>query len=224
MTSSPRISPLKDVMGKARALLRACARRGGLLGGCSSLDPERDYTLGYCASQEELKFLIDAIVDLNWVKKYGGRESEVSLTIEGWSEVERLAPNESDKAFVAMWFNDKMKPIFENGIKPAIKSLGYNTIRVDGIEHIGKIDDRIIAEIKESRFVAADFTGHRGVVYFEAGFALGLGLPVIWTCREDSIAELHFDIRQYSCIVWIGADKLRERLSDRIRATIGGRS
>ncbi len=37
------------------------------------------------------------------------------------------------------------------------------------------------------RFMIADFTGHRGGVYFEAGFAHGLGIPVIWTCREDQL-------------------------------------
>ena len=35
--------------------------------------------------------------------------------------------------------------------------------------------DRIIAQIRASKFVVADFTRNRGGVYYEAGFALGLG-------------------------------------------------
>ena len=40
-------------------------------------------------------------------------------------------------------------------------------------------------QIRKSKFLIADFTGQRGGVYYEAGFAYGLGLPVIWTCRKD---------------------------------------
>jgi nucleoside 2-deoxyribosyltransferase len=67
------------------------------------------------------------------------------------------------------------------GIQPSIEvDCGFTkAIRVDR-EHFGdRIDDRIIAEIRRCRFIVADFTGQRGGVYFEAGFALGLGKPVI---------------------------------------------
>lgn len=84
----------------------------------------------------------------------------------------------------------------------------------------GKEIDQIIAEIRRSKFLIADFTGHRGGVYFEAGFALGLGLPVIWTCRKDNLENLHFDIRQYNFIDWETGEELQERLTNRIQATI----
>jgi nucleoside 2-deoxyribosyltransferase len=79
---------------------------------------------------------------------------------------------------------------------------------------------QIIADIRRSKFLIADFTGHRGGVYFEAGFALGLGLPVIWTCRKEELDKLHFDIRQYNFIDWETDGELQERLTNRIRATI----
>ena len=37
--------------------------------------------------------------------------------------------------------------------------------------------------------MVCDLTGYRGGVYFEAGFAYGLGLDVIYTCREDWTRE-----------------------------------
>jgi nucleoside 2-deoxyribosyltransferase len=92
---------------------------------------------------------------------------------------------------------------------------------VDQVEHVGKIDDEIMVQIRKSRFIVADFTGHRSGVYFEAGFALGLGLPVIWTCRKDELSKLHFDIRQYNCIDWVDAADLRKRLAFRIEAAVG---
>lgn len=69
----------------------------------------------------------------------------------------------------------------------------------------------------------ADFTGHRGGVYFEAGFAKGLNLEVIWTCKEDDLVNLHFDIRQYNCIVWSenNLEKFEKDITNRICAVLG---
>ena len=69
----------------------------------------------------------------------------------------------------------------------------------------------------------ADFTGHRGGVYFEAGFALGLGLQVIWTVRKDALEGSHFDTRQFNFIQWEDGKlpEFRAALQNRIEATIG---
>jgi hypothetical protein len=77
-----------------------------------------------------------------------------------------------------------------------VQAAGYTPVIVNAVEHVNKIDDEIISQIRNARFLVADFTGHRGGVYFEAGFALGLGLPVFWTCKKDHLDHLHFDVRQ----------------------------
>lgn len=106
---------------------------------------------------------------------------------------------------------------------------GYQPLRIDKKEHVNRIDDEIFADIRRSRFVIADFThgdsGVRGGVYFEAGFAQGLGLPVIWTCRKDMLSEdkLHFDIRQYNFLEWTdeNLEDFKDRLQKRIEAILG---
>jgi nucleoside 2-deoxyribosyltransferase len=74
-----------------------------------------------------------------------------------------------------------------------------------------------------AQIVIVDFTGFRSGVFFEAGFAKGIGREVIWTCREDYFDQLsqHFDTRQYQHIKWTDPQDLRDQLRDRIRATIG---
>ena len=71
----------------------------------------------------------------------------------------------------------------------------------------------------------ADFThgegGARGSVYYEAGFAHGFKIPVIFTCRKNAIKCIHFDTRQYNHIVWETSIELKERLTNRIAAVIG---
>lgn len=127
----------------------------------------------------------------------------------------------SEKGFVAMWFEKELEPAYENGLQVGILNAGYDPVRVDRVEHVNRIDDEIIAHIRTASFVVADFTGHRGGVYFEAGYALGFDLPVIWSCRNDDMANLHFDIRQYNCIGWQTPEELAERLQRRIEATVG---
>ena len=145
------------------------------------------------------------------------------ITVEGWRRTDELAKTSRDhrQAFVAMWFDETMDDAGRSGFSPGIeRSKYYRPFRIDRKEHNNKIDDEIVAEIRRSGLLVADFTGHRGGVYFEAGFAQGLGIPVIWTCRRDFIASAHFDTRQYSHIVWDTPRDLCDSLDKRIRATV----
>ena len=124
-----------------------------------------------------------------------------------------------------MWFDESTDVAFGDGIEPAIEQAGYKAMKIDRKEHINKIDDEIIVELRRSRFVVADFThgkdGARGGVYYEAGFAHGLNLPVFFTCRKDKMGTLHFDTNHFNHIVWTDPADLREKLKNRILAVIG---
>ena len=110
-------------------------------------------------------------------------------------------------------------------MKKAVENTGYRPRQIGEKKHLNKIDDEIIAEIRRSHFLIADYThgddGARGSVYYEAGFAQGLGIPVIRSCRSDKIDSIHFDTRQYYHIKWENPEQLRQELEDRIRALIG---
>ena len=75
------------------------------------------------------------------------------MTVEGYIHLEGLV-TETDlsQAFVAMWFDESMDGVYENGIAPAVRRAGYDPLRIDQKEHVNKIDDEIIAEIRRSRF------------------------------------------------------------------------
>ena len=54
-------------------------------------------------------------------------------------------------------------------------------------------------------------------VYFEAGYAEGLGIPVIWTCHADEEKKgLSFDTRQNEHLLWTTPEQLRSELVARI--------
>ncbi|HYX09703.1 MAG TPA: hypothetical protein VE912_23445 [Bacteroidales bacterium] len=180
-----------------------------------------DYPLVYAQKPEEFSYYIEKAIDLELIESGSGQKG-YRLGLEGWRRLKKLENNRkrSTQAFIAMWFNDDMKTAYTEGIKPALKESGYKPFRIDKQEHNEKIDDKIIAEIRESGLLIADFTGQRGGVYFEAGFAKGLGIEVIWTCREDEVNKLHFDTRQYNHIVWKTPEDLKTLLKNRIAATL----
>lgn len=178
---------------------------------------------------EEVHYLLRHLEQYGWISGQFTANGMFhgSITVSGHHQIVEAVTNPSSiQVFVAMWFDPNMDIVFESGIKPAIEDTGYEALRVDQIEHISRIDDRIIAEIRRSRFIVADFThdegGARGGVYYEAGFAHGLGIPVIFTCQEDCLPELHFDTNHYNHIAWRTPDELREKLRNRILAAIGG--
>ena len=184
-------------------------------------------------SQEEVQYLLNYLDKQGWIalREYppGKYNIEIgyTLTVEGYARLAELetANAESSKGFVAMWFDKSTDEAWEQGIQRGIEDAGYEAVRIDQKEHVNKIDDEIIAEIRRSRFVVADFTqgedGARGGVYYEAGYAHGLGIEVIFTCKEDALENVHFDTRQYNHIVWKNPEELRQRLADRISAVIG---
>lgn len=159
---------------------------------------------------------------------------DMAMTAKGLEHMEELAEGGADsrQAFVAMWFGSEMSEPWRTGFAPAIRDAGYEPFRIDGKEHNNKIDDEIVAEIKRSRFLIADFTcggvevdgkfepNPRGGVYYEAGLAHGLGMTVIFTCRADRLEHAHFDTRQFAHIVWRDSVDLRASLYNRIAATL----
>jgi nucleoside 2-deoxyribosyltransferase len=102
------------------------------------------------------------------------------LTPRGYIQADELRTRRaaSTQAFVAMSFAPEMERVYEGGIKPAIDQAGFAPMLIKNKEHANKIDDEIIAEIRRSAFLVADFTGHRQNVYFETGFAIGLARQV----------------------------------------------
>lgn len=188
-----------------------------------------------CADDKELNGIRDLLVgDGLLVEKDGN----ISVTAAGFRRMEELERSDipTDQVFVAMWFNEDTKDAYFQGISAAITAAGYRPLRIDQKEHANKIDDEIIAEIRRSRFVVADFTCGtvetadgdmpvpRGGVYYEAGFAQGRGIPVIWSVRADQINDVHFDTRQYNHIAWKDPEELRTKLFNRVGAIFGHRA
>lgn len=187
-------------------------------------------TLGWCLNNDELNEILLFLKETGRIISESDlREPipEVKIVAEGWKHLEQLKKVNADslQGFVAMSFKIEMMPVQE-AILQGIRDAGYKPHILNNSDYNGKIDDEIISQIRRSRFVLADFTGHRPNVYYEAGFAQGLGIEVFWTCREEEIEGTHFDVRQYNCIGWTDKTEndlkeFKRRITSRIEASIG---
>lgn len=237
----------ETTIAKLDALLKAYAEsiKGDYLG---QITPSQPYLVAEIAAgnMSELNGLTNLLQQLDYI------DQNLVITAKGWIHLDEIRKSEvlSDSVFVAMWFDD-VTINYRKAVIFAIESCGFEPIVIDRQDYNDFIMNQVISQIRQSRFIVADFTcrseiekenkilnGVRAGVYWEAGMAYGLGRPVIHTCEDnvDSRNRLHFDVRQYNTIFWkednlgikirsldqrIENPNFVEQLAIRIRNTIG---
>jgi hypothetical protein len=231
------------------------------VGSLVNFNPDNDYPLYYCDETGELiaicKLLFKA--GLTFAPDAFYPHNNLYITADGYQRLREIQKPNRDlrQCFVAMWFTAEMNEVYKNAIKPAIEFIEegeevprFEAVKIDNVEHVNDINDEIIGQIRRSRFMVCDLTGYRGGVYFEAGFAYGLGLDVIYTCRKDWTKEeilkneagnevpflydansneitvkkegVHFDLANRNRIEWSpdNFEDFKIRLENRIKAVI----
>lgn len=148
---------------------------------------------------------------------------KITLKPSAWKRIDELHKNSNGNSrtvFIAMSFKDDMKAAREQ-IKAAIIECQYEPIIMDELEHNGQIVPEMLYQIRQAKFVVADLTHKNNGAYYEAGYALGNGKPVIQLCRSDEFnGSGHFDVKQVCTILWNSESEIKDKLVDRIRATI----
>ena len=213
-----------SVNEKLQILLRFLGTLSDHPGQQVDFDSANDYSVLCAKNRDEAEFYLRALDGQGLVSAGALLTGALPcmVTSAGWQEIERIeqSGSASSNGFIAMWF-DPSQDAVKQAIRSAIESAGYVPVRIDQIEHVNRIDDEIIARIRQSKFLVADLTGQRTGVYFEAGFMLGLGRPVVWLCHESELGNVHFDTRQYNTIVYKDAEELKSKLQFRIEAIMG---
>lgn len=226
-----------------------------------TVDAGIDYPIYHCKEPGEIRAICRMLQDEGYTSAPDpvNPQNNLHITAKGYQLLRELQkPNiDSRQCFVAMWFTEEMNDVYERAIKPAIEFIEegkskprFEAIKIDNVEHTNDINDEIIAQIRRSRFLVCDLSGYRGGVYFEAGFAYGLGLEVIYTCRKDWTKEeilkdekgqeikqlydsagsiikikkeaVHFDLAHRNRIEWDPAnmEDFKKKLEARIKAVI----
>jgi hypothetical protein len=159
----------------------------------------------------------------------------LSLTLPGWNRYEELnRVTNSKSAFVAMKFkaNDTDNYYFQDTLMPkylvrSVKQAGFllsNPLSTN--PQAGNIHARLEVEIKKSRFIVAELSHNNNGAYWEAGFAKGLGKPVIYMYNKKigKLERPHFDVGSDQVIFWDEEqpEHAAQSLKDIIRNTLFG--
>ena len=123
--------------------------------------------------------------------------------------------------FIALKFGDEiLDPFVKEILKPGIEKIGYQIIDLRDVSQAGVIDNILRAHIRDSAFVIVDLTHDNSGAYWEAGYAEGLGKPVIYMCEHSKFEEkkTHFDTNHCTTVLW--NDQEPDVFIDQMNATI----
>ncbi len=217
-----------NIIDAQNRIIQLFGEKSDLLGGWIKYD--EDCHLDVILQKKEMEYILEALDKQGLLEIEGGIQNvegpsweddpkefgtgRMRLKFDGWNKFEELRQKQltSKQAFIAMNFEDECLETYNDCIKPAIEKAGFFPYRIDQDRHIENINNRIISKIRESRFLIAEFSGHKHGVYFEAGYALGFGIPVIWTCEKSNFGKVHFDTKPFNHIVWSNKEQLKEEL------------
>lgn len=156
-----------------------------------------------------------------------GDNIALRLTMAGWERHAELKKTniQSRTAFMAMKFGDALLDrVVAECFRPAVTRAGFELRLLTDEQPAGLIDDQLRAAILSARFLIADLSHGNQGAYWEAGFAEGLNLPVIYTCQAAAWAKStpHFDTNHMVTIIWdeTELEKAGKALTATIRATL----
>lgn len=133
---------------------------------------------------------------------------DCGLTLDGWQEYESETrkPTNSNFGFLALQFSDPILDDFvENALRPAVKTgTGFDLFDMRNLSRAGVIDNIMRTQIRDAAFVVADLTHDNHGAYWEAGYAEGLGKPVIYICEKAKFEtqRTHFDTNHCTTVTW----------------------
>ena len=152
--------------------------------------------------------------------------ARVNLTLEGWEQYERQKRGQvhENQGFMAMKFGDPdMDSFARDVVKPAVESMGYRLFDMRDVARAGVIDNIMRIQIKDSAFLIADLTHDNAGAYWEAGYAEGLGKPVIYICERSKFDEKssHFDTNHCTTVLWSAENpETRDEFKKELTATL----
>ena len=151
----------------------------------------------------------------------------INLSLDGWKQydAEKHGQFAGNYGFIAMQFNKpKLESFVQDVVKPAVeKDIGYKLFDMRDVPKAGIIDNIMRVRIRDAKFVIADLTHGNNGAYWEAGYAEGLGKPVIYICEKkkfESKNGTHFDTNHCTTVVWSKSRDKDEDFRQKLTATL----
>lgn len=151
-----------------------------------------------------------------------GRDADVRQAVAAveQDEITRFAGGQvrPPKAFVVMPFSPELNDVYILGIREVAEGLGMVVERADEIQHNQSIPEIIKDKIQTCDVVIADTSKPNPNVFYEVGMAHAIQKDTILICRDAS--SIPFDIAAINHVVYTSIVELRDKLRERLRATL----
>ena len=118
--------------------------------------------------------------------------------------------------FVVMQFTEEYNALYAEVIRPTCEEFGYKVIRADDFYTSGLIIDDITRSIRECTIVIADVTPNNPNVFYEIGFAHGIGKPTI-LLSDRKREKLPFDISGFRTLFYDNTIGGKSAVEERLR-------
>ncbi len=226
-------TPLPSVFEQANNLVRWLGENGKGPGETEEIGPATHQFIIGAKTPDGFALVVDHLFATDYLTGLKAEtmgppgRADATLTFRGWEHLDQLQRGEVDSrtAFMAMKYGDANTDKLVNEIfRPAVALTGFALVRLDDRPEAGLIDDRLRVQIRTARFLIADLSHGNQGAYWEAGYAEGLGKPVIYTCERKAFEheKTHFDTNHHLTVVWDteNAEQAAEQLKATIRATL----
>ncbi|CAM4352484.1 hypothetical protein [Paenibacillus typhae] len=171
------------------------------------------YNLTYSPNLQELVYIIDKLGSEQLLIREG---MNFQLTQQGWNEAAASAGGKKLKpCSVLLSANDELTALWQENLLSTIGQYGYlpSVLTHPAANDSGQYP---LEQLAESKLIIADLTGRSAGVYFAAGYALGLGIPVIWTVHSSGAAQLDVQLHDIRPLVWDTAEELAVLIRQRL--------
>jgi Hsp70 protein len=120
--------------------------------------------------------------------------------------------------FVLMPFEERLRPFYEDHIRPVLQGEGLSCVRADEILGTNLITWDIWERINRARFLIADLTGQNPNVFYELGIAHALGKDVLLLTQD--MAHVPFDLKALRYILYNFTPRGVKDFETTLKATI----
>jgi hypothetical protein len=123
--------------------------------------------------------------------------------------------------FIVMQFTEEYNALFKEVIRPVCEAYGYEVVRADDFFTSGQIIEDITRSIRESALIIADVTPDNANVFYEVGYAHGIGKATI-LLSDRRRERLPFDIAGFRTLFYDNTIGGKSAVEERLKKHLEG--
>jgi len=187
-----------------------------------TLERERWYNLTLSVRGSTLELHVDGVKVTSAARQI--QKGPVNLVLQGGGQViVRNVEIESrpDQCFIVMQFTDEYNALYREVIRPTCEAFGYKVSRSDDIYTTGLIINDITQSIQDASIVIADITPNNPNVFYEVGYAHGIGKTTI-LLSDKKRERVPFDVSGFRTLFYDNTIAGKSEVEARLKRHLEG--